>query len=651
MADQLRRLRGKPLTYVSRRILAEGRRYGYRVLLSQAVRGRGPLRKDRFPPGGPRDTSAATAVNALGILPWATGLRAIIDDDELCSRAIRRAEGVMSGKRELFGDTVRVSESGELNRDVLSGHDWPLGFHARLDYRNIGRASDVKVPWELSRLRHVVALTLGAAAVAQPAPMLTRAAHEVEHWDAANPTGWSVNWSCGMEVALRAVNLICADAITLAAEQELPARERLQGLLYRHGWFLSRHLEISDLNGNHYLANGVGLIWLGRYFAGLGEADRWLARGREMVIDAARSQILADGVDHEGSLPYHVLVLEMFLVARAADPTLAPVLDAQLGEMLTAASVLSEPRGRIANLGDDDGGRVLAFADLPPEDARRVIAAGAALLDLPRLWRNDAPLEDALLLAGPAAVQSVADRAAPDAAQLPAHLAAAGLIVLGGGGDHIVVDAGPVGFRGRGGHGHLDAMSVTAILGGAVAVRDSGTGSYTGDPPLRQELRDAAAHNVVLVDELRYAELGGVDRLWAIDGDAAPELVALDREPDRQRAHLRQLLPARSGTATFERRIEWRPGCLAWEDTIAAPRGSAITAFLQLPDEAELDGDGGLRAGPLAYRLSLPDGAALELVACRRSERYGTSCAGIRAQVSAVASGAPVRLAWEITRR
>ena len=203
--------------------------------------------------------------------------------------------------------------------------------------------------------------------------------------------------------------------------------------------------------------------------------------------------------------------------------------------MLAALSIVAAPDGTVPALGDDDGGRALALSDAPSHDARRVLALGGSLLGegdaqpVAEAWALDAAW-----LAGPDRVRLPA---APDRTR-PRQLEASGVVVLGNGRDHVVVDVGPIGFRGLGGHGHLDALSLEARLAGHLAVPDSGTGTYTRDPSLRNRLRDAAAHTLVVLDDRPYARIGGVEALWSVSGDAVPRARA-DRvrrgRPDRDR--------------------------------------------------------------------------------------------------------------------
>jgi hypothetical protein len=571
---------------------------------------------------------------------WREGAEAVRHDPRLRAACLQRADAAAAREMQLFGDgAVSVDLPQDYLRDPRTGWVWPLAFHHTIDYRNLGQPSDVKVAWELSRLRHVVALSC-AAAVKRDAGGLDAVGADLAGWRETNPMGWSVNWSCPMEVALRAVNLICTFGVLRAHDLPIPDAEAFAANLYEHGWFLARHLEISDVNGNHFLADAVGLVWLGQAFNGLGEADRWLATGRSMVLSAVREQLFADGTDHEGSLPYHVLVVEMFVVARAVDPHGLASADATLARALEVIKLASFPGGGIAALGDDDGGRVLAFSDAPSSNTSRVLALGASVLGREDLWDGRQP-EDAAWLTGRGAWPS----ARTTTPGLPTRLRDAGLIFLGGNSDRIVCDVGPVGFRGRGGHGHLDALSFVAMLDGCEVVRDSGTGSYTGDPELRQELRGARSHTAVLINGASYAVLGGNERLWAIDGDSPPEVIEVSGDDHAQRAIVRQVI----GSGCVTRTWCWAPGSLAWSDAVDAPAGTVIEHVVQVPDATQQLSESSLQSGRARYTVHMPPGATLSLERCRRSDAYASVSVGLRAVITYRHSGRSSRVELRVS--
>jgi hypothetical protein len=456
--------------------------------------------------------------------------------------------------------------------------------------------------------------------------------------------GFTVNWTVGMEVALRALNLICIDGILTSHDQPQKGRDRMVASLYQHGWFLARNLEVSDCNGNHYLACAIGLVWLGRYFGEIGDGPRWHRRGVDMVRTAAAEQILPDGLDHEGSLPYHLLVLEMFLLALVAADTELAAIEPSVRAMLETAERVIAPNGEFPDLGDDDGGRVTAFCDAPSRDARRVTALGAALLRQPLAVPDPTTWpQDALWLGGTAEITE-----APRS-PTPFHLGSGGLVVMGRDADHVVIDVGPVGFRGRGGHGHLDAMSFVAWLGGEPVIRDSGTGSYTGDPALRNLLRDVFAHTTVILDDLPYARVGGEGQLWSVEGDAPPETLSVGEDAGGQWVRARQELPCAAGRGTFERLLRWTPGAVSWTDTVNAPAGTLIRQVTQLPRGVRTVPDG-FEWEVVRYRVRAPSEAKLQSTAVRCSNRYGSVIKAPRAEVTLRSMGSGCKIEWVVSR-
>jgi hypothetical protein len=641
--SRLRRIARKPPSYVLRRLGQELSQELHQHELKACLAGRGPLTFARIVPGGTELAAAQTAGRAMRMGAFKQTIARYRIDEGLRAQVQRRAALAVERRTELFGgELLATGIPPAWNTDPHTGDRWPTGFHRRLDVFDIQRPTDVKLVWELSRLRHCVALAQ-AVVVLDDEQALQALAVDLADWRSSNPLGWTVNWTVGMEVALRAVNLICIDGVLLAGERELPGRDALVASLYQHGWFLRRNLEIGDINGNHFLANAVGLLWLGVYFGGVGEGEEWLRQGVRMTLQAAREQVLDDGLDHEGSLPYHLLVSEMFLMALVVAAEHLREIEDPLWRMLDAAVAVTDEQGRVPDLGDDDGGRVAAFADSPSGDGRRVLALGAALLKHPGAAQRSrgGACEDAVWLVGAHRLAESRELRAPPRQTAPVHFSSAGLVVMDvGPGHRVVLDAGPIGFRGRGGHGHLDALSFVAWLDGELALRDSGTGSYTGDWRLRDELRGASAHNVVVIDDLPYAHVGGQSALWTIEGDSPPEIMTLEGDAEQQRLVVRQALPCARGSASVERRLRVRRGTLEWCDLVSAPAGAVVRHYVQLPDACSLRG-GELCHPRLTYEGFWPAQSSLTVSSCRWSTAYGSTRLGQRATLTYRSTGLP----------
>jgi len=288
--------------------------------------------------------------------------------------------------------------------------DWHLdfksGFRWREDawYRDIAYGQmpgvDVKVPWELARSQHLPLLAWAHAAALDgrdgfqsPDPYRHEFRDQVLDFIAANPPRFGVNWTCAMDVGIRAVNwLVAYDAFTAASGRFDDDFEQVFARsVYEHGRHIVANLEWSETTrGNHYLADVVGLLFVAAYLGPTDETDAWLALAIQELDAEAELQFTPDGANFEASTAYHRLSAEMLVYALAlylalpedrlerlgrrelsfSGPPVALRPDSagrlrtgMIGERLARAAEfavdITRPDGRIAQIGDNDSGRLL----------------------------------------------------------------------------------------------------------------------------------------------------------------------------------------------------------------------------------------------------------------------------------------------------
>ena len=116
---------------------------------------------------------------------------------------LARADDAVARRVDLLGSgPVELGRPIDWLTDFKTGIAWPAGYAPRLDYADLGRPSDVKVPWELSRVQWL--LPAGQAFLLTGDETYAAAVRDVlDEWIAANPYAWTVNWSVAMESALR----------------------------------------------------------------------------------------------------------------------------------------------------------------------------------------------------------------------------------------------------------------------------------------------------------------------------------------------------------------------------------------------------------------------------------------------------------------
>jgi len=534
-------------------------------------------------------------------------------DPEGAEETVRRAQAVLRHEVDLLGSgPVSLGSRIDWHCDFKTGRRWPVTHFAAIEYNNLDEPSDVKVPWELSRGHQLV--TLGRAWCLTGNEEYPREfAAQIESWLAENPTAMGVNWACTMDVAIRAVNWIWAAFLMRDAELPEAFWLRLLKALYQHGRFITNHLEYSDVNGNHYLADGAGLVYLGLLFRDLPEGQRWLDKGREIVHGEVFKQVFPDGVDFEMATAYHRLCTELFLSPflwelRCGLPVPQPVLE-RLRAMLEYIRHYTRPDGTAPNIGDADDGRLHVLGNQPIQDHRYLLAIGAVLFNdsdlkaaADRFW------EEALWMTGTAgydAFQALPQGSRPSSRAFDDG----GFFIMREKNYHLIVDCGDIGLAGRGGHGHNDVLSFELAAGRPVIV-DPGAYTYTADWQAREKFRSTAFHNTVQVDGQEINRLGGKGKMWTMYPDARPIVRAWESTPAQDRfvgehtGYTRLPDPVR-----HVREIIFAKQPVRWEitDTLTGTAAHSLKGYFHLHPEVQVI------AGDSCYILSGPGRVSLKL--------------------------------------
>src|SRR5438874_9143205 len=287
------------------------------------------------------------------------------------------------------------------HRDPLSGFSWPLDYHADINLiRNDG--SDARVVWELNRLSHFIALGR-AYAITNEDIFSKEFFQQLNEWRVQNPTARGVNWNCAMEVALRAINLLAALQLFLRApEMDEVALKDFLTLFAQHGAHIQRNVEFSDIaNSNHYLADVVGLLWLGLMLPELKAASEWRELGLRELLREMDQQILPDGADNEASTGYHRLKAEMFLYSFVLCHFNGIDIDekywSKLRAMIEYVRAYIRPDGKAPLIGDSDSGQFLPVVRRRGDDHSYLLAMGAAVFQEPRFKLAQSIIPEELL--------------------------------------------------------------------------------------------------------------------------------------------------------------------------------------------------------------------------------------------------------------
>ena len=416
------------------------------------------------------------------------------------------ADAILRGEYPMMGyGAPHLGTNPDWQRDWVSGKSWPVESSGKMQIvRHDG--SDVKVPWELSRLQF--GPVVAKAYVLTGDSRYRKALRSVlTDWIERNPTGKGVNWTVAMEAALRGISLcLTVELLWPFTAEEKPWLDQMTVSLWQHLRFIEAHSEFSFLlRSNHYLSNIVGLTTLSAYLEGRG-----LGRRLEKYARAVQREILlqtyADGGDCEASTGYHVLVAQMFLhslvVQQRSRCVIASEFESRLRLMYAWIASLVDDAGKLPHLGDCDNGRVELLYDdiaqtmIPAAEGHSLAVGslcglGSDLLQIPLGGEG----EDAAWFG-----RAMSARAGKPEQEPISVFPNSGIAVLRSGEASVIFCAMANGLRGRGSHTHCDKLSIIFRLGPAEVFCDSGSQCYTRSAELRNLDRSTRAHNTLMVD-------------------------------------------------------------------------------------------------------------------------------------------------------
>lgn len=529
--DKVRRGLRKPPRYILERLAADAREQAEKIL--------GPRRARRFGLNALLDATGQLSVDQLWSdlqsrsYPAVTGPLPPSEYERICpgdlERITRSAEDALMHLVDLLGSgLVELGLEIDWHKDYKTGLSWPLDYAKDIDYCNPERPSDVKFPWEVSRMQWLIPagqayLLTGKEAYAQTVRGV------IEQWIAANPYGYGVNWASTIEVALRILTWTWFFHVFSRSKawNDSSFREQFLRCLYLHGVFTERHLEKSDINGNHYTANAAGLVFAGLFFGECASARRWADHGWAILVDELPRQVYSDGVDFEASIAYHRLVFELFLLPALYRTNLRLSVPQfyrdRLVRMAQFTAAYSRPDGSVPLWGDADDARALPFGSQKITDHRYVVGLAGCTFAAELKTFFSGPREEIFWLLGKEAAESLPCQ--ERAGHQPGSMAFpdGGFYVMRNEQDHVFIDCGPVGLAGRGGHGHNDALSFEAALDGIHLITDCGCYVYTADYAERNRFRSTASHNTPMIDGQEINRFVSPNNLWSLRNDARPE--------------------------------------------------------------------------------------------------------------------------------
>jgi uncharacterized heparinase superfamily protein len=419
----------------------------------------------------------------------------------------------------LFGVPLPESGPWPWHEDWRFGKVWaPDYFRNYVHDAPRSQPYDVKFPWELSRMAFLHKMI--------QADILTGECHRkkeminiLKNWKDCNPLAHSINWY-PMEAAMRAVSLCLASDMVRQAGIGVNDACLFMELLAQHGEFVMRTIEKTDNAGNHFTAELVALLLIGRTLQKFySPALRWCRFAKKRLVREIHTQFLSDGVNFEKSTAYHRLVQDLFILGRMALERSGENLTCEQNNRLHAAArynaAFMRPDNECPLIGDSDDAVVFECDDYSVRDHRSSLGIAALAFGNGELRTAAGKLPAAgLWLFGVKALddwQNMAMVAKPF--QGHHHFNSGGMVIAKSDQHYLIMDIGEVGQNGLGGHGHNDILSFELFLNGKPFIVDPGSYLYSGDFDAHDRFRSSRSHNGVVIDGQEIAPFKGKFRI------------------------------------------------------------------------------------------------------------------------------------------
>lgn len=402
---------------------------------------------------------------------------------------LKCADNALNHDFDLLGSGLMHLDPIPWHSDFKSGYTWPKGVFYRKMPRNPA-GTDIKVPWELSRCHHL--LWLGEAyLISSDEKYAQEVVSEINNWIDENPLMYSVNWTCAMDVAIRAANWMYALNFISASKcftDEFASRASKS--LFQHGFFIRNNLEkVIPYSNNHYSSDIVGLLYLGQFFNKKLKGKCWFRFARKEFFKDIDIQVLPSGVHYEKSVSYHRLMVELYsfpiYMLQRCGVSIPKSISDRVQLMFDYVVNYTKPNGYAPLIADNDDGRFLPFVK---RDFRQ------------HNYLND---QDSVEIA---VVSNGLSKQFGSKIQDSKLYEDAGIAVVRKEDSYLLVSC--VGYSRKpnpsdikiGTHTHNDLLSFELNVGGQDIIIDPGTYLYTSSLKERNAFRSTSKHNAIVVD-------------------------------------------------------------------------------------------------------------------------------------------------------
>ena len=422
---------------------------------------------------------------------------------------------IIDEKFYIFGNLINLKNIN-WHLDYVSKFEYPINRFDKIDIAQwYNKGFDVKFSWEISRFNFALSFAQNYI-ITQNKIYYHKFKKLVIDWIDKNPFIYGVNWNCTMEVAIRAINwIVSINIFRDVYESDIEFSDIMNRSLVQHAEYISFFPELrkGGHSTNHATSNYVGLLFLALTLRDHPKYKKWLNKAIKGLLRCMEYQIYDDGVDFEGSIPYHRLVLEMFaysaVVCRANNVELPTWYYEKLFKMFEFTAAYMDHNGNAPQVGDNDSGRILIFHESDEHDHSYLLDLGEHIFDYSfksQCKKNNPTFKKWLPKIDKITINELNIKERPTDGSIAFEKG--GIYFLKNNLFSLSVACLNYSNKINNGHHHFDNGSITLSYMGEPMVVDLGTSSYTRNFDERNYFRNYKYHNTIYNNnEIDFREL------------------------------------------------------------------------------------------------------------------------------------------------
>lgn len=441
-------------------------------------------------------------------------------------------------KYSIFGKEIKLNNI-DWHQDKFSNFKYPIKRFDKINAAQyFNKGIDLVFPWEQSRFYFGINIARKYLS-SKDVNYYYLFRSLLEDWIEKNPFLSGVNWLSTMDVSIRAVNWIVA--LNLFSEifsEDTLFKDKISNSLSKHAEYVSHFplIEKGGLTTNHTTSAYTGLLFLSLTLRKHPKSENWTEIAKKGLEACIEEQVYDDGVDFEGSIPYHRLVLEFFaysaIIALANDIQFSNLYYQKLFKMFEFCTVYMDQNGNAPQIGDNDSGRLLVFNDvnndpyLNEHNHSYLLTLGEKIFNF--RFRSQCIERDnsiSSFLPNFNKINLSEKNIEPHNTNALLTFHSGGVYFLKNDVFDLCFANFSTGQNGKGGHNHLDTGSFTLSLDGDQIIVDPGSYGYSRDRIERDKYRSYSYHNTIFNNKDFETDLSK-NGYWSLENPYSCEIVS-----------------------------------------------------------------------------------------------------------------------------